>query len=231
MRSDIALGQRAEDRVAQRVKTDIAIRIGGKSAVMRNRDAGKHHRPGPVTEFMNIEPGAGADVGGRVMACHEHLSVAGKGRQNVKVTRCRQLPKPFVAGNGGNLAARCLDKLDIVGDLGCRVMSVIKGQQMVAPEDLRRLGAAQIGPRCSAVDAAAGKCLQRIDDRQDGKRRLHICLHGLRQSADHLLREKRARRIMDGDKPGVAVGGCQPGAHRILPPGAAGGDCHPVFIC
>lgn len=34
---------------------------------------------------------------------------------------------------------------------------------------------------------------------------------------------------MDGDKPRIAVGGCQPGAHRILPPVATGGDFHPVI--
>ena len=108
------------------MKPDIAVRMCGKSPVIRDRHPGQNHRSGAVAETMYIEAGACADVGCGAVVRHECLSVSGQGRQNGKILRCRQLPQAFVAGNGGYHAARRLHKLDVVGDLACVVMPLIE---------------------------------------------------------------------------------------------------------
>ena len=62
MRADIAVGERAEDRIDQRVQHDIGIRMAGQSAIMRDPHAAQRHVIA-VAEGVHVEAHAGADVG------------------------------------------------------------------------------------------------------------------------------------------------------------------------
>ena len=63
MPADIALRQRAVDRVAQRMDADIGVRVAGQALVMRHLHAAQEQRP-PRFQDMHIE--AGADARGTI---------------------------------------------------------------------------------------------------------------------------------------------------------------------
>ena len=66
MPADIALGQRAVDRVAQRVDADIGVGVARQALVVRHRHAAQQQRTARFQD-MHIEAGADArDQGGRV---------------------------------------------------------------------------------------------------------------------------------------------------------------------
>ena len=60
MAADIALGQRAVDRVAQRVDADIGVGMAGQARVVRHLDAAQHQLAAG-RQHMHVE--AGADAG------------------------------------------------------------------------------------------------------------------------------------------------------------------------
>ena len=57
MAADIALGQRAIDRVAQRVDPNIGIRMTRQTLVVRHGDTAQHHRP-IIGQHVHVEAGA-----------------------------------------------------------------------------------------------------------------------------------------------------------------------------
>ena len=60
MPADIALGQRAINRIAQRVNADIRIRMPGQAKLMRYRDPAKDH--GAVRRHR-VDVKTGTDTG------------------------------------------------------------------------------------------------------------------------------------------------------------------------
>ena len=82
--ADVALGQRAEDRVGQRVHADVGVGMADQAAVERDGDAAEHH-PVARAEGVHVEAVAGADV---------HRSLR------------RSASRPREVGGGGDLEVR-----------------------------------------------------------------------------------------------------------------------------
>ena len=61
MRADIAVGQRAEDRIDQRVQADIAIGMREKAPGVRHAHAADHHMIA-VAKGMNVVAGSCSDI-------------------------------------------------------------------------------------------------------------------------------------------------------------------------
>ncbi len=61
MRADIAIGQRAENGIDQRMQADIAVGMGEKSAGVRHANAADHQMIA-LAKGMNVVTGAGPDV-------------------------------------------------------------------------------------------------------------------------------------------------------------------------
>ncbi len=64
VRADVALGERAQNGIDQRMQTHIRIGMSGEAAVMRDADAAEHQVIAG-TERMDVEPVAGTQVGNR----------------------------------------------------------------------------------------------------------------------------------------------------------------------
>ena len=69
MRADIAVGQRAEKGIDQRMQPNVGVGMADEAAVMRDADAAEHHviaRP----EGVHVDAGAGAHIAerGRLIA-------------------------------------------------------------------------------------------------------------------------------------------------------------------
>ena len=238
MRSDITIGEGPEDRVAQRVKSHIAVGMGSKTAVVRDADAGQHDRPAAIAEFVNVEPGTSPDVGDGCLCFHlggsfRYGIVAGEGRQNGKIPRRRQLPEPFVTGDCRDPAAIGLDKLDVVGDFAAIIMRFIKRLQMRATENLWCLCPAKTGARCGACHPVVFDALQRVGDGKHGKGGHDVMrtalFHRRNQAGDDALRQQWPCRVMNGHQRCVVCGQRQPGAHRILAAVSTGGDQDPFI--
>ena len=103
MRSDVTVGQRTEDGVAQRVKPDITIGMRGEASVMWDFDTAEAHRPVAVTETVDVETVARPDVDWRGVMRHVEFSGAGdQGRQDGKIFGGRQLHQTLVTRYGGD---------------------------------------------------------------------------------------------------------------------------------
>ena len=61
MRADIAVGERAEDRVGQGVERDVAVGMADDAAGMRDRDAAEHD-PGAGAEGVDVVAGSDPDI-------------------------------------------------------------------------------------------------------------------------------------------------------------------------
>ena len=76
MRADVAVAERAEDGVDQRMQHDVGVGMSLQPAIMRNADAAEHDMIA-VAEGVNVEAHAGADVveqrGARGRSLHEIL--------------------------------------------------------------------------------------------------------------------------------------------------------------
>ena len=70
MRSDVAVGQRAEDGVAQCVKSDITVGMCSEAPVMRDFDSAEADRPVAVTEPVDVETVARSDIDWRGVMRH-----------------------------------------------------------------------------------------------------------------------------------------------------------------
>ena len=65
MHADVAVGERAEDRVGQRMQRDVGIGMAGKLAVVRNLHAAEPDMVAAGVEGVDVIADAGADVGER----------------------------------------------------------------------------------------------------------------------------------------------------------------------
>ena len=82
---DVAIGERAENGVDQRMQRDVGVRMSGDAARMRNADAAEHDVIA-VSKGMHIEAVAGAHVGrGRRAAEFRR----GRNRRWSSLSRCR----------------------------------------------------------------------------------------------------------------------------------------------
>ena len=210
MHPDIAIRERAENGVDQRMQRDIGVRMSGDAARMRNSHAAKHDMVA-VGEGMHIEAIAGAHIGetGKVqnfdageIVVGRHLYVAGFAFENADA-----VAGPF-------------DKRGIVGKTVEPGFggAAVRIENQIESECLRRLH----DPQPAAVESfhdsrRAIDCLHSIGNdysRHGGARRLA----GGDGSFHQRSTEKWSRRVVDEDQLGRARGqGLEPGAHRSLP--------------
>lgn len=62
VRSDVAIGKGAENRITQRMQANIAIRMRGQATIMWNVDSAKAHRPVAIAKSVHVIAIACADI-------------------------------------------------------------------------------------------------------------------------------------------------------------------------
>ena len=135
MVADIALADGPQKGVGQGVQTGVGVGVADERAVMIDPDPAQPHMiAGP--EGVNIVALANAGDARR----------AGKGFGHGEILRVGELEQSWVAGSGGDPAARALDHLGIVGGILVRRPCIPGSGQGSESEGLRCLGAHQTGP-------------------------------------------------------------------------------------
>ena len=135
MRTDIAVRQRAEDRVDQRMEADIAVGMREKAAAVRHAHAADHQMIA-VAEGVNVVAVAGPDIA-------EHGAEAGFFAD--KIFRCRQFHVCRIAFKCRHRQSRPFRERGVIGEIAA---ALARGAAMgienhVEPERLRRLRDAQ----------------------------------------------------------------------------------------
>lgn len=131
VRTDVAIGQRAEDGVDNRMQSDVAIGMREEAAIERHTDAAQHQVIA-VGQRMHVVAGAGADIAqhgaeARFLAC--------------KVFRGGQLHVRSIAFKGRNRQSCPFGNCSVVGKI---IAAFTRGTAMgfqnnVETERLRRL--------------------------------------------------------------------------------------------
>ena len=164
MRTDIAVRQRAEDGVDQRMQADIAVGMGEKAARVRHANAADHQVIA-VAEGVHVIAGAGPDIA-------ELRGEAGFFAD--KIFRRRQFHVGRIAFKGRHRQSRPFRKRRVVGEIAA---AVARGAAMglendVEAERLRRLRDPQPRALRRCFDIAAGvDQLDGVGDRDRGNRR------------------------------------------------------------
>ena len=131
MRSDIAVRERAEDGVDQRVEADVTVRMRKKAFGVRHADAADHHMIA-LAKGMNVVAVSGSDIA-------EHGAkasfLAGK------IFRCRQFHVGRIAFKCRHRQSRPFRKRRVVGEIAAPVArrAAMGIENYVEPERLRRL--------------------------------------------------------------------------------------------
>ena len=231
MRSDIAIGKGAEDRIAQRMQPDIAIRMRGKAAIMRDINPAKAHRPVAITEFVDVIAIAGADIKGGQGSWHGWVSLGMRqGRQHGKIRRLSQLHQAFITWHRVDPRAAILEQAYVIADLGIGRQAFMPRGKRGKPEHLRCLGAAKTHPVDGVGHPVILDQLHRIDDRQNRQGGVSTIIKGGNQLGNDALRQEGPRRIVNGDKADSRAR-CRgkAGRHRILAPRPTCDNHHAVI--
>ena len=136
MHADIAVGERAEDRVGERMQRHVGVGMAGELAGMRDLDAAEPHMVAALIERVHVVADAGADIGERGLRV---ALVRGE------ILRCGHLHVARLALEYRDLQPRPFDQRGIVGKIlaprrGGAPMRVEQGR---VGERLRRLHRAQ----------------------------------------------------------------------------------------
>ena len=135
MRADIAVRQRAEDGVDQRVQADVAVGMREKAAAVRHANAANHHMIA-VAEGVNVVAGPGSDIAERG---------AEAGFLANKIFRCRQFHVCRIAFKGRHRQSRPFGQRGVVGEIAAAIArrAAMGIENHVEAECLRRLRDAQ----------------------------------------------------------------------------------------
>ena len=155
MPADIALGQRAIDRVAQRVDADIGVGMACEALVVRDGHAAQDHRP-VIGQHVDVE--AGADMG-KQRGRHGGL-------QPAEIVGLGEFDVAFGSRNDRHRLPQRLQQGGVVGrsaDAG-----QMGGEQCLEAERLRSLRAEQPFARHSFLDDPVFGAFQRVADRRGG---------------------------------------------------------------
>ena len=215
MRPDVAVGERAEHRVRQRVEAHVGIGVTGEAVFVCDLHARQHHVVAG-RESVDIESGAGADVGKRLgLFCLEAR----------KIFRRRELEVARLAVEYRDLEACPFGKRRVVGEI-----IASRGQRSPMRLDqygkCKRLGGlhhAQARAVERGFDHLPGRIeqLDRVGNRQDrngGPRARGGCDSAGHQGGGR----KRAGCVMNEYDVGPVPGqGFEAGPHRRLPGCAA----------
>jgi len=209
MRSDIAVRQRPEDRIDQRMEADIAVGMREKAAAVRYPHPADHQVIA-VTEGVNVVAIAGSDIA-------EHGAEAGFFAN--EILRGGQLHVGRIAFKGRHRQSRPFRKRGVVGEIAPALAggTAMRLENHVEPERLRRLRHAQPRPLRSRFDVSGvADQLDGVGDRDSWYRRA-----GARRRVDRPRdqsgRDEWSRRVVDQHDVGLLAGeGFQAGMHRGL---------------
>src|SRR5258708_2811051 len=135
MRTDIAVRQRTEDGVDQRVQADVAVGMGEKATAVRHANTAKHQVIA-VAEGVNVVAGSGSDIA-------EHGAEAGFLAD--EIFRCGQFHVCRIAFKGCHRQSRPFRQRRVIGEIAAAVArrAAMSVENHVEPERLRRLRDAQ----------------------------------------------------------------------------------------
>ncbi len=131
MRTDIAVRERAEDGVDQRVEADVTVGMREKAFGVRHADAADHHMIA-LAKGMNVVAVSGSDIA-------EHGTEASFLAD--KVFRCRQFHVGRIAFKCRHRQSRPFRKRRVVGEIAAPVArrAAMGVENHIEPERLRRL--------------------------------------------------------------------------------------------
>ncbi len=131
MRTDVAVRERAEDRVDQRVQADVTIGMRQKAAAVRQADA-TNHEVVAVAESMNVVAAAGSDIA-------EHGAETGFFAD--KIFRSCQFHVGRIAFKGCHRQSRPLGKRGVIGEVAAATggRAAMGVENHIEPERLRGL--------------------------------------------------------------------------------------------
>ena len=211
---DIALGERPQDRVHQRMQRNVRIRMSGDAARVRNAHA-RQHDVIAVAERVHVETASGTHIAER-----RHLQRLGA----LEIVVCRQFHVAAFAGEDINRMACPFGKRRVVGKIvpAGRRGAAVKFDDNVIGERLRRLHRAQAAAVKRFTDHVP--LVDLLDGIRNGNGR-HSGAVRLRRSdgaRDQIAAEKRPGGIMDQHQLGRgSTQRIKPGADRCLARGAA----------
>ena len=135
MRADVAVRQRAEHGVDQRMQADIAVGMREKAACVRDAHAAEHQMIA-VAEGVDVVAGAGPDIA-------EHGAEAGFLAD--EIFRGRQFHVGRIAFKGRHRQSRPFGQRGIVGEIAAALArgAAMRVENHVEAESLRRLRDAQ----------------------------------------------------------------------------------------
>ena len=214
MRTDIAVRQRAEDGVDQRVQADVAVGMGEKAFAVRHADAADHHMIA-VAEGMNVVAVSGSDIA-------EHGAKAGFLAD--KIFRCRQFHVRRIAFKCRHRQSRPFRKRRVIGEIAAAIArrAAMGVENDIEAERLRRLRDPQPRALRRRFDvSAAVNQLDGIGDRYRGNGRAGTA-RGLDGARNQRRRDEWPRGVVDQNDVGLLAGErFKPGMHRGLPRRAA----------
>src|SRR6266568_2747104 len=190
--AEVAEAGGAEDRVADRVRADVRVGVA-EEAVALELDAAEDEAP-PGREPVRVVADAHRDR--RLHRGAGPLEIGGAG----------ELVVPGLARDERDGRAEPLDERALVGRLGRRrPRRLVRAQEEVAPEALRRLGEPEGAaverlrdPREGLPLARGPRALHRVGDRQRGEGRAVACRR-LRHATGEVGRRERAGGVVDED--------------------------------
>ncbi len=209
MAADVAGGERAEQRVGDRMQADVGVRMADQAERAGQPDAHQHEavaRP----QAMDVE----AEPGPRLQAAREQQLGARE------VGGLRDLEVRLVARDRGGRDARGLGHRDVVGERGTGRRAV-RCQDRLVEEALRRLRAVEACALDGAQHLARPHALERIGHRQGGQDG-RVAGEAGEHALDQRRLDQRPHAIVDQDHLGRRGGqALEPEPDRILPARAA----------
>ena len=214
MLTDVALGERAEHRVDQRMQSDVGIRVAGDPARMRNAYAAEHDVIA-LDKGVHVEAVPGAHVG-------ERRHAQGFGAD--EIVAGGQLHVAGLALEHGDALSGPFGKRGIVGEiLAARGRgAAVRVEQHREGEGLRRLHHAQIGAvdgrddRAGAVDLLDG--VGDGDGRDGGAGRAAASMARVTKASDKNGRAASWIRTISGSRGAKASSPARTEPCRVAPP-------------
>jgi hypothetical protein len=210
MSSDIAFGERSEDRVDERVENNIGIGVTGQTPAVENAHAAQHDVVA-ISELMNVETESRA-----------YIAQVGEaeGFRACKILVAGELDVSRFTFKRGDVETRPLRKRRIVGEIVTTrhlrpAMGVEQGGETEGLRGLRHSDHRAVdGPGHNTCRINGLDCIGYADDRDCG----YACMCGRDRARDESWRDERPRRIVDEDQIGtMGLQRLEAGADGALP--------------
>jgi len=218
MQADVAIGERAEDRIGEGMERDVAVGMADDAPGMLDCDAAEHDLVAR-SEGVDVVARADPDVAEGQRGLGQFTAI-----RHGEVLRCGDLDVGRVARHDPDGNTRPLGDGGVVGEVvACGGGLFVRLEDEREAEALGRLGGLEAGARHRAGDPAGG--IDRLQGRRDGQGgddglgRPERC----DDAADHGSRHEGPRRVVDQHTVGRRRGkGAKSKPYRLLARCAAG---------